>query len=136
MRASGGGSKSALWRQILASVLEAELATVNTTEGAAYGAALLAGVRAGAWPHVQGARAATVGITGTQQADSLRVEHYCRGYEFYRELYPAIKPSFWKMKAQTPPILGSAEVGAEDRAALRDFIPYPPLEVELAPARS
>jgi xylulokinase len=48
VRASGGGTKGALWRQILASVLEAELVTVNTTEGAAFGAALLAGVGAGA----------------------------------------------------------------------------------------
>ena len=47
VRASGGGTKGALWRQILASVLEAELVTVNTTEGAGYGAALLAGVGAG-----------------------------------------------------------------------------------------
>ncbi len=46
VRASGGGIKSHLWQQILASVLEAELVTVNTTEGAAYGAALLAGVAA------------------------------------------------------------------------------------------
>jgi len=47
VRASGGGTKSALWRQILASVLGAELVTVNTTEGAAYGAGLLAAVGAG-----------------------------------------------------------------------------------------
>jgi xylulokinase len=49
---SGGGAKSNLWRQILADVLESELVTVNTTEGAAYGAALLAGVAAGVWPNV------------------------------------------------------------------------------------
>jgi xylulokinase len=46
VRASGGGIKSTLWRQILASVLEAELVTVNAVEGAAYGAALLAGMGA------------------------------------------------------------------------------------------
>lgn len=49
VRASGGGTKGALWRQIMASVLNAELVTVNTTEGGAYGAALLAGVGAGVW---------------------------------------------------------------------------------------
>jgi xylulokinase len=47
IRASGGGTASALWRQILADVLDAEIATVSTTEGAAYGAGLLAGVGAG-----------------------------------------------------------------------------------------
>ncbi len=45
VRASGGGTASPLWRQILADVLGAELATVSTTEGAAYGAALLGGGR-------------------------------------------------------------------------------------------
>jgi xylulokinase len=48
VRVSGGGARSPLWRQILADVFGAELVTVNTTEGAAYGAALLAGVGTGA----------------------------------------------------------------------------------------
>jgi len=65
VRASGGGTKGALWRQILASVLEAELVTVNTTEGAAYGAALLAGVGAGAWIDVASACKACIKITGS-----------------------------------------------------------------------
>ncbi len=47
VRVSGGGARSPLWRQILADVMDAELVTVNTTEGAAFGAALLAGVGAG-----------------------------------------------------------------------------------------
>ncbi len=44
VRVSGGGARSQLWLQILADVFDAELATVPTSEGAAYGAALLAGV--------------------------------------------------------------------------------------------
>ena len=52
VRVSGGGAKSPLWRQILADVLNAELVTINTTEGAAYGAALLAGVGAGVYGSV------------------------------------------------------------------------------------
>ena len=55
VRVSGGGARSLLWRQILADVLGAELVTVNTTEGAAYGSALLAGVGAGLWPDVDSA---------------------------------------------------------------------------------
>ena len=47
VRVSGGGSRSPLWRQILADVMDCELVTVNVTEGASYGAALLAGVGAG-----------------------------------------------------------------------------------------
>ncbi|MEW6404850.1 MAG: FGGY-family carbohydrate kinase [Chloroflexota bacterium] len=69
VRASGGGTKGALWRQILAAVLEAELVTVNTTEGAAYGAALLAGVGAGVWTDVVAACNACIKITGSTQPD-------------------------------------------------------------------
>lgn len=97
VRASGGGTKGALWRQILASVLEAELVTVNTTEGAAYGAALLAGVGAGVWPDVFAACKACVKITGSTMPDPLQVDVYQKSYSLYRELYPALKSSFEKM---------------------------------------
>lgn len=97
VRASGGGIKSALWRQILASVLEADLVTVNTTEGAAYGAALLAGVGAGAWPDVESACKSCIKITGSTQPDRSQVEAYREAYPIYRELYPALKSSFGKM---------------------------------------
>lgn len=97
VRGSGGGTKGALWRQILASVLEAELVTVNTTEGAAYGAALLAGVGAGAWSDVPAACKAAIHITGSTRPDVAQVEAYRKAYPLYRELYPALKPSFDKM---------------------------------------
>jgi xylulokinase len=97
VRASGGGTKSALWRQILASVLEAELVTVNTTEGGAYGAALLAGVGAGEWGIVAEACSACIKITGSTQPAPSDVEAYRTSYAVYRELYPALKPSFAKM---------------------------------------
>ncbi len=93
VRLSGGGVKSPLWRQILASVLDAELLTVNTTEGAAYGAALCAGVGAGAWPSVPAACAATIHITGSTAPDET-VATYRKQYPGYQELYPALKPSF------------------------------------------
>ena len=96
VRASGGGTKGALWRQILASVLEAELVTVNTTEGAAYGAALLAG--AGTWPDVPSACKACVKITGSTSPNAAEVDVYRKSYAIYRELYPALKPSFGKMQ--------------------------------------
>jgi len=97
VRASGGGTKGALWRQILASVLEAELVTVNTTEGAAYGAALLAGVGAGAWTNVPSACNACIKITGSTQPDALQVEAYRKSYPLYQELYPALKSSFSRL---------------------------------------
>ena len=63
IRASGGGIASPTWRQILADVLGAEIATVDTTEGAAYGAGLLAAVGAGWYPTVDAATAALVTAT-------------------------------------------------------------------------
>jgi xylulokinase len=70
VRVSGGGARSPLWRQILADVLNAELITVNTTEGAAFGAALLAGVGTGLWPSVDAACQATVKQTGCTTPNS------------------------------------------------------------------
>ena len=97
IRASGGGTKGALWRQILATVLESELVTVNTTEGAAYGAALLAGVGAGAWPDVPTACRKTITITGETKPQSADTQVYAKSYALYRELYPALKSSFARM---------------------------------------
>jgi xylulokinase len=97
VRASGGGVKGALWRQILASVLETELVTVNTTEGAAFGAALLAGVGAGAWPDVPAACAQVVKITGSTRPDPAQVEAYRQGYPVYHGLYPLLRDTFRKM---------------------------------------
>ena len=99
VRASGGGTKSALWRKILASILEAELVTVNTTEGAAYGAALLAGVGEGVWTDVPSACKEAVKVTGSTIPDPAQSEAYRKTYQLYRDLYPALKPSFQKMGA-------------------------------------
>jgi xylulokinase len=97
VRASGGGTKGALWRQIFASVLDAELVTVNTAEAAAFGAALLAGVGAGNWPDVPAACRASVRFTGTTRPDPLQAAVYRKAYLVYQELYPALKASFAKM---------------------------------------
>ena len=94
VRASGGGMKSMLWRRILASVLEAELVSVNTTEGAAFGAALLAGVGAGIWRDVPDACATTIRVTEIVLPDPRYVKSYRTAYIIYQGLYPALKPSF------------------------------------------
>jgi xylulokinase len=97
VRVSGGGARSSIWRQILADVFESELVTVNTTEGAAYGAALLAGVGAGCWSDVSSACEAVIKITG----QTIPIEHnaatYRRFYPLYQELYPTLKGSFAKI---------------------------------------
>lgn len=94
VRASGGGTKSALWRQILASVLDVELVTVNSAEGGAYGAALLAGVAGGAWKDVPTACKACIKITGSTSPDPKQVETYNKVYSIYRDLYPVLKNKF------------------------------------------
>jgi xylulokinase len=97
VRISGGGSKSAIWRQILASVLETELVTVNAMEGAAYGAALLAGVSAGVWPDIVAACKQVIKATSITGPDERQAVMYRKMYPLYRELYPALKSSFQKM---------------------------------------
>lgn len=91
VRVSGGGAKSPLWRQILADVLNTELVTVNTGEGAAFGAALLAGVGAGAWPSVDDACRQVVKLTGSTAPQAETAARYESVYGYYRQLYPALK---------------------------------------------
>jgi xylulokinase len=91
VRVSGGGARSAVWRQILADVLGAELVTVNTTEGAAYGAALLAGVAGGVWPDVPSACSATIKALNRVTPNNESVDRYQRMHKEYVALYPALK---------------------------------------------
>jgi xylulokinase len=90
-RVSGGGARSALWRQIMADVLGVELATVNAVEGAALGAALLAGVGAGVWADVDAACASAVRVTGATGPRPDVAAFYDRHYALYRRLYPALR---------------------------------------------
>jgi xylulokinase len=94
VRVSGGGARSPLWRQILADVLGAELVTVNTTEGAAYGAALLAGVGAGAWSGVDEACQATIRVSDHTVPTASAGRTYDAIYPTYQALYPALRPAF------------------------------------------
>jgi xylulokinase len=98
VRVSGGGAKSSLWRQILADVLETELATVNTTEGAAYGAALLGATGCGAYLDVGSACTAAVQVTGRTEPGPESTA-YRPLYPLYRDLYPALRPSFQSLAA-------------------------------------
>ena len=97
VRLSGGGAKSPIWRQILADVLGQELVTVNTTEGGAFGAALLAGVGAGAWASVPEACAGIIKVVDRIEPQAAQVTAYNQLYPLYRGLYPALKPTFDKV---------------------------------------
>jgi xylulokinase len=100
VRASGGGARSALWRQILADVFNSEIVLVNVAEGAAYGAALLAGVGAGVYKDVPDACARTIRVTD-QVEPSADAEIYAAGYPIYHALYPALAPYFKQVSAVT-----------------------------------
>ena len=96
VRISGGGARSSLWQQILADVLGVELVTVNTTEGAAYGAALLASVGAGLYGSVPVACAAAIRITGsTRPSEDTAI--YQAYYPRYQALYPSLATGFHEM---------------------------------------
>ncbi len=94
VRVSGGGAQSALWRQILADVLDTELVTVNTTEGAAYGAALLAGVGVGTWATVEAACDDTIRVLERVEPGPERVERYEAFYDVYAGLYSSLREAF------------------------------------------
>ena len=94
LRVSGGGAKSPLLQQILADVFNSELVTVNTTEGAAYGAALLAGVGVGHRPTVESAFNATGRVTDRVNPREEAALNYERVHGIYRGLFPALRQSF------------------------------------------
>jgi xylulokinase len=93
VRVTGGGTRSPLWLQILADVLNVELVTVSSEEGAAYGAALLAATGAGAFSDVPSACHEAIHITG-RTTPGVEVPTYAALYPLYRALYPALSPTF------------------------------------------
>lgn len=91
IRLGGGGARSPLWRQIQADVYGQEVEIVEAEEGAAYGAAILAGVGAKAWPSVEVACSAVVRVSGRTPPDLNASPSMKKAYEVYRRLYPAMK---------------------------------------------
>ena len=92
-RISGGGAKSPIWQQIIADVLDASLVNINTTEGGAFGAAILASVAAGVYSDVTSACDAMI-ETGDEVTVSADADVYAERYEIYRSLYPTLRETF------------------------------------------
>jgi xylulokinase len=90
-RISGGGSRSALWTRIVASVLGVPLERTESEEGSAFGAALLAGVRAGVFADVEEAVARCVRVRDRIEPDAEWQASYDAGYARYRLLYPTLR---------------------------------------------
>jgi xylulokinase len=93
VRASGGGLASPAWRQILADVLDAELVTTSTTEGAAYGAAILAAIGRSWFRDVPEATDALVRTSHAAEPGPAAAA-YAEVHAVFRELYPALAPTF------------------------------------------
>lgn len=91
IRLGGGGARGPLWRQIQANIYGREVEILEAEEGAAYGAALLAGVGAGAWASVDEACAQTVRIAKRVQPEANVKEMMSKRYSAYRALYPALR---------------------------------------------
>lgn len=87
----GGGAKSALWKDIIANIMNIPLTTVETEEGPAFGAALLAAVGCGEYRNVYDAAAAAVKKTGTSYPDPELAGLYSNKYKVFKRLYSAIK---------------------------------------------
>jgi len=94
VRLGGGGARSDLWRQIQADVYEHEVEVLTAEEGAAYGAALLAGVGAKFWGSVEEACDAVVNVQTRVSPEPRSATAIKKQYENYRQLYPALKPIF------------------------------------------
>ena len=97
IRLSGGGARSALWRKIQANVYGANCTTLQTEQGPAYGAAILAAVGAGQFNSVKQACDKIIKITNTTKPDAKTTRMYRRYYKQYHRLYPALKDEFPKI---------------------------------------
>lgn len=97
VRASGGGAKSPFWRQLLASVLNRRVVTLESQEGSAYGAALLALAGSGEYGSVEEVCRVAIRETESVEPCAGDVPVYAKGHATYQALYPALKPLFARM---------------------------------------
>jgi xylulokinase len=91
IRLGGGGARSPLWRQIQADVYGHEVEIVAAEEGAAYGAAILAGVGAGGWKSVDEACDRVVKVAKRIEPNQAASKALQAAYQTYRKIYPALR---------------------------------------------
>ena len=91
IRLGGGGARSAVWQQIQADVYGMPVELVEAEEGAAYGAALLAGVGIGHWDSVDAACEQAVRVAGRVEPRAEAVARMNAQYGEYRKVYPALR---------------------------------------------
>jgi xylulokinase len=99
VRVSGGGARNALWKQIQADIYGCDVHTLNSTEGPAFGVALLAQVGTGGFRSVPEACDATIRTVESTPVDAKAKTYYDRAYAIYRQLYQDLRDSFKSISA-------------------------------------
>ncbi|HHX54885.1 MAG TPA: xylulokinase [Clostridiales bacterium] len=99
IRINGGGAKSQLWCEIIANIFNVEVNKINSEEGPAFGAAILAAVGCNQYSSVEEATSKLIQITHTIKQDKNIVEKYNKKYEVFHDLYPTLKPMFDRIKS-------------------------------------
>jgi xylulokinase len=94
IRLTGGGARSPFWRKLMANVFGVPVAITTSTEGPAFGAAILAGVAAGTFASVEEGSDALVHVTSRVAPEPVLVERYREIHDVYRKLYGDLKESF------------------------------------------
>jgi xylulokinase len=97
IRASGGGARSAFWRQMQADVLGKTVVSMAADEGPAYGVALLAAVGAGEFSNIEEACEATVKTKGQTKSNAAVRRAYDKAFPIYQQLYRALRQDFRKI---------------------------------------
>jgi xylulokinase len=101
VRASGGGARSAFWRQLQADIYKLPVVITNASEGPAYGVALLAGVGTGVWNSVEEACKSSIKQVEKVSPAKKSAALYDKHYDVYRKLYFDLKDRFGEMAALT-----------------------------------
>ena len=102
VKASGGGTRSELWRQMQADIFDCPVSTTKgASEGAAFGAALLSGVSQKNWKNIAEATLCCSELSRNIPLEKHR-KIYSQAYEIYSELYDKMKSSFRKLSEITP----------------------------------
>ncbi len=95
---SGGGSRSAVWRQIQADVFGLPVKTLTgAAEGGAYGAAVVAGVGAGIWSSIEEA-AGILAVETVTEPIKENTAVYRKLHSVYRKLYSDLKERFKELE--------------------------------------
>jgi xylulokinase len=94
IRLSGGGAKSALWKQILADVFGNSVCTINAEQGPAFGVALLAAVGDGAYKNIEDACKATISVVEKVAPLKPAQKAYQAAFPVYQKLYQSLKERF------------------------------------------